>query len=42
MAEAKQVSGYCEQIYTALKAGATEGEIAKALERVWGRYRPGI
>jgi methylmalonyl-CoA mutase, N-terminal domain len=35
-------SGYCEQIVTALRAGATEGEIVKALEAVWGRYRPGM
>jgi methylmalonyl-CoA mutase, N-terminal domain len=35
-------SGYCEQILSALRAGATEGEIVKALEVVWGRYRPGM
>ena len=42
MADQGAVSGYCEQIYTALKAGATEGEIVTALELVWGRYRPGM
>lgn len=35
-------SGYCEQIVAALRASATEGEIVKALEVVWGRYRPGL
>ncbi len=35
-------AGYCEQIVAALRAGATEGEIVKALEAVWGRYRPGM
>jgi methylmalonyl-CoA mutase N-terminal domain/subunit len=32
--------GYCEQIRAWLLAGATEGEIVKALEQVWGRHRP--
>ena len=42
MAQGGAKSGYCEQIKAALKAGATEGEVVKALEAVWGRYRPGI
>ena len=42
MADAGKTSGYCEQVYSALKAGATEGEIVKALETVWGRYRPAV
>ena len=42
MASSGATSGYCEQIKAALKAGATEGEVVKALEQVWGRYRPGI
>jgi methylmalonyl-CoA mutase N-terminal domain/subunit len=32
--------GYCEQVLACLRAGATEGEIVKALEQVWGRHRP--
>ncbi|MDQ3023814.1 MAG: methylmalonyl-CoA mutase family protein [bacterium] len=32
--------GYCEQILACLSAGATGGEIVKALELVWGRHRP--
>ncbi len=42
MAQGGVKSGYCEQIKVALKAGATEGEVVKALEAVWGRYRPSI
>ena len=42
MAAQGEKSGYCEAIAAALKCGATEGEIVKALEQVWGRYRPGI
>jgi methylmalonyl-CoA mutase, N-terminal domain len=42
MAGQGAASGYCEQIVTALRHGATEGEIVKALEAVWGRYRPGM
>jgi methylmalonyl-CoA mutase, N-terminal domain len=34
--------GYCEAIYSSLRAGATLGETVAALEHVWGRYRPGI
>ena len=29
-----------EQIVACLRASATEGEIVKALEQVWGRHRP--
>jgi methylmalonyl-CoA mutase, N-terminal domain len=32
--------GYCEQIIACLRARATEGEIVRALEQVWGRHRP--
>jgi hypothetical protein len=42
MARAEQQQGYCEQIKKALIAGATGGEIVKALEQVWGRYRSGL
>jgi methylmalonyl-CoA mutase N-terminal domain/subunit len=42
MAGKGATTGYCEAIYDALKAGATEGEIVKALETVWGRYQPGL
>jgi methylmalonyl-CoA mutase, N-terminal domain len=42
MASKGVTKGYCEQIGAAVKAGASEGEIVKALEQVWGRYRPGI
>jgi methylmalonyl-CoA mutase N-terminal domain/subunit len=42
MAAAGATTGYCEAIYSALAAGATEGEIVKALEAVWGRYQPGL
>jgi methylmalonyl-CoA mutase N-terminal domain/subunit len=42
MADSSASGGYCEQVMVALKAGATEGEIIKALEQVWGRYRPGV
>jgi methylmalonyl-CoA mutase N-terminal domain/subunit len=35
-------TGYCEAIYAALAAGATEGEVVRALEQVWGRYQPGL
>jgi len=42
MAARGDKSGYCEAIHAALQCGATEGEIVKALEQVWGRYRPGL
>jgi len=42
MADKGVTTGYCEQIKTALTAGATEGEIVKALQEVWGRYHPGM
>ncbi len=42
LADSKASSGYCEQIMSALRAGATEGEIISALVAVWGRYRPGM
>jgi len=42
MADRGEVSGYCEQMLAALRAGATEGEIIHALETVWGRYQPGM
>ena len=42
MADKGVTTGYCEQIKAALLAGATEGEIIKALQQVWGRYQPGI
>ncbi|MEZ5339504.1 MAG: methylmalonyl-CoA mutase family protein [bacterium] len=35
-------SGYLELIREALLAGATEGEIVKSLESVWGRYQPNL
>src|SRR5690606_16263580 len=35
-------SGYLELIRECLLAGATEGEIVKALESVWGRYQPNL
>jgi len=40
MAARGEQQGYCEAVLTALRCGATEGEIVKALEQVWGRYRP--
>jgi hypothetical protein len=40
MAGSGATTGYCEAIVAALRAGATEGEVVKALETVWGRYRP--
>ena len=42
MADKGETGGYCEQIKQALIAGATEGEIVKALQAVWGRYHPGM
>jgi methylmalonyl-CoA mutase N-terminal domain/subunit len=42
LAAAGARSGYCEAIYAALAAGATGGEVVKALEQVWGRYQPGL
>lgn len=40
LAHTKERFGYCEQIIACLRSGATEGEIVKALEQVWGRHRP--
>jgi methylmalonyl-CoA mutase N-terminal domain/subunit len=40
MAGSGATTGYCEAIHAALAAGATEGEIVKSLEQVWGRYQP--
>ena len=41
-AAASAQSGYMELIHAALSAGATEGEIVKSLESVWGRYQPNL
>ena len=41
-ASSGEKSGYLELIRECLLAGATEGEIVKALEAVWGRYQPNL